>query len=127
MTIGRILGYDESRDIAVIRDTLGKVTELLPVNSSSKIRLRLSLDLPSGRSVDFSVDVPPEVLSLFSETIRVPRSVDELAVQLQNDLNGVEDAHDKVVNAVEKTAKWPHKNGVPTDPPVQFSLNFTEE
>lgn len=100
--IGRILSFEESRDIAVIRDTLGNAMELLPIDTSIKPKLKLSLDLPSGRAVEFSVNVPAEILPLLSETVRIPRSVEELANQLHNDLNGIEDDHDKTVKAAEE-------------------------
>lgn len=99
--IGRILSLEESRDIAVVRDTLGNAVELLPIDSTIKSQLKLSLDLPSGRSVEFLVSVPAEVLPLLSETVRIPRSVEELAEQLHNDLNGIDDDHDKTVKAAE--------------------------
>jgi hypothetical protein len=97
--IGRILGFDESRHILVVRDMQGNVAELKP-EEGSELKLRLSLDLYSGRTLEFSVPAPPEVLSYLNE-IKTARSIEELDDQLNNDLNGVEDDHDRAVKQAE--------------------------
>jgi hypothetical protein len=98
--IGQIVGFEESRRIMRVYDTQGKVVELKPEANSETLCLRLRLNLPSGRSVEFSVVAPPEVVPYWEEA-RVPRSIEELALQLKNDLSGVEDGHDRAVKQAQ--------------------------
>jgi hypothetical protein len=98
--IGRIIGLEESRRLIYVRDTQGNIDEMKPEPGSESLRLKLSLDLPSGRTLEFTVPAPADVRSYLEEA-RVARSVGELATQLDNDLNGVEDEHDKAVKHAE--------------------------
>lgn len=98
--IGHIVGFEETRQLLVIRDTNGDIAEMVPQDGSEELRLRLSLKLASGRTVEFSVPAPQEIGQYLNE-IRVPRSVGELANQLTNDLNGVEDEHDTAIKQAE--------------------------
>lgn len=98
--IGRIVGLEETRRLFVIRDTKGNIDEMLPEAGSEDLRLQLILDLPSGRTLEFSVQAPVEIHQYLGE-IKVPRSVPELTEQLVNDLNGVEDEHDKAIKQAE--------------------------
>src|SRR6478609_8379879 len=95
--LGYIVGMSESRDLLTIKDTLGNVAELRPLkNDPITLRLKLQMPLASGRSIEFWVDAPQEISQLLEEYAMVPRSVQELLNQFENDLKGVKDDHDKV-------------------------------
>src|SRR6478609_1563127 len=105
--LGYIVGMSESRDLLTIKDTLGNVAELRPLkNDPITLRLKLQMPLASGRSIEFWGDAPQEISKLLEEYAMVPRSVQELLNQFENDLKGVKDDHDKVVDAHEQGAVY---------------------
>lgn len=89
--IGHVVDISEQRDVLEVVDTLGDVAELVPIEEDAppRFRLKISMPLPSGRTIRFWVDAPPEVLPYFEEH-QMARSVGELMQQLSEDLKMAE-------------------------------------
>lgn len=78
--IGQVIGIDEKRDLIEVLDHLGNVCDMVPVEGSIRMRLKVSLPTPSNGTVEFWVDAPPEVSAKISERVsNVP--YDKLGLQ----------------------------------------------
>ena len=98
--LGRVTNLREARDLVRVCDLKGRTLELVPERST--VELEVTMTLASGKIISFWVPVPDAAVTCLNEpAIKCARSVEELAEQLKNDLSGVEDDHDRIVNAAD--------------------------
>lgn len=104
--IGVVTEFIEDRPVTPRRDPSGKILELIP--GETRVFLKLLLKNTLGVEREVLVEGPQDLSAFFSSAmpeekggyqLKVARSVEELADQLRRDLTGVQDDHDRAVEA----------------------------